>query len=266
MSRKRKHGTPKARRTAPADEPTAVTLDSILTDPDALKARFKQVRRSVDNTNWAIRVHRSISWYRKAMNIASAPETVHELEDAEFIFLWISLSALFGAWDPDEKRPAPEIQSLRGFLRMLQDIDESRVMPDYVGRNLATIRRLQANVFLCPEFWLNPFNPELAGKLKNTSRAADGKHLSPSAAYGILHDAFLRVYLLRSQVVHGASTSGGKLNRATMRDALRFLQRAVPAILNIVVESSSSLDWPPLCYPPVDPQSRQSLESVGRNL
>ena len=50
MRRKRKHGTPKAGRTPSANDHPAVTLDSLLTDPDALKTQFKRIRRSTGST------------------------------------------------------------------------------------------------------------------------------------------------------------------------------------------------------------------------
>lgn len=264
MSGKAKHGKsrngPRARGSG--DKKPLLTLNSVVVDPDDLKAHFKRAGRSVDNDNWAIRIHRSISWYRRAMNMARSPEMVHELEDAEFIFLWIALSALFGTWDANDRRPAQEGQAMRDFLVMLEELDQGHVLPDCVGQILPTANRLRGHQYLCPDFWRNPFDPSLSRQLEAYKSPGKGKPFGRKEGYRILHDTLLRIYTLRGQVVHGSSTSGGRLNRKMIRDALRFLERVMPAILNVVIEYGALVEWPALCYPPVDPSDKKSLEAL----
>ena len=47
----------------------------------------------------------------------------------------------------------------------------------------------------------------------------------------ILDEILARVYLMRCQLVHGAATYGGKLNRTSLKRCVMMMQRLLPALL-----------------------------------
>lgn len=242
-----------------------MTLEHVLTDPAALKAQFKRVQegRAEVPRNWAIRLHRSISWYAKAMAVAGSPETAKEMAEARLLFLWIALSALFSRWDPEEHRPAQEGGAMVDFIDLLTKMDDGRVIIDCLGRRKATIRRLIANPALHAEFWVNPFNAALPEKLSRAD-IYYSKPLDTRAANALLRDTLYRIYMLRSQIVHGSSTSGSKYNRQTLSDSIQLLQALLPAAISVAITNGVNAEWPPLCYPPVDMQNPAHLLDIGR--
>ncbi len=56
---------------------------------------------------------------------------------------------------------------------------------------------------------------------------------------------------MRCQLVHGAATYGGKLNRTWLRQCVVMMQRALPALLGVWIDHGSGEDWGPMCYPPM---------------
>lgn len=242
-------------------------LDELIRDPADLKAYFKKLRTGLSpaKQNWAIRVHRAISWYTKAMLIAGSPELVKDLVEARLLFLWVALSSLSSRWDTEEHRPAPESVAMREFVDELIVLDEGRRIVDCLGRSKATVKRLIANQFLHMEFWLNPFSDALPAKLARGEDYFEGPLTRERAAI-VLNNVLYRIFMLRGQIVHGASTSGSKLNRQTISDCLQFLQRFVPVAINLSIDPGMNAAWPPLCYPPTDVQDQVQLETLAREM
>lgn len=232
-------------------------LEATVLDPDALKSKLKAsaISATGDAPNLYIRAHRAISWYRRAMSVASTNSYSSDLAEARLLFLWIALSALFGKWDPETQHPSPEGEALRSFIDQIIAMDSDHAIADALGRSRALATRLIENPFLYMEFWVDACNPKRAEK---QARAEDyfDHHLDGRKAAVLLRDVLFRVYTLRGQIVHGASTSGSKLNRKSLRDSIRFLQEIVPVLINLVIERGEAVEWPPLCYPPVKMQGR----------
>jgi hypothetical protein len=80
----------------------------------------------------------------------------------------------------------------------------------------------------------------------------------------LLKDALHRVFVLRSQIVHGSSSAGSRLNREVVSDCLEFLQPFVPLAISIALFHGAEYDWPRLCYPPVDPRDGTQLRKLRR--
>src|SRR4051812_47128787 len=90
---------------------------------ESLRARFKQLQQQTNNVyqNWQIRVHRSLSWYKRALTIAEdQPET-------RFLLLWIALNCLYSQWDGERNAPAQDASSRQTFLRRLCEWDIAMV-------------------------------------------------------------------------------------------------------------------------------------------
>ena len=67
-----------------------------------------------------------------------------------------------------------------------------------------------------------------------------------------------RIYLMRCQLVHGAATYGGKLNRASLRHCVTMLGHLLPAILLVLIDYGVDEDWGIMCYPPTQSHMNRS--------
>ena len=69
--------------------------------------------------------------------------------------------------------------------------------------------------------------------------------------FSILEHLVTRIYLLRCQLSHGASTCGSRLNRTSIKHCVTMMGWLLPAILHVWIDHGSDEDWGPMCYPPV---------------
>jgi hypothetical protein len=223
-------------------EPIVATSDL---DPASIKTRFKQRCLATNNVyqNWQIRVHRALSWYKRALEL---PE---EQSDLSFMLLWIALNALYGRWDVSRNAPAQDGPARDELVKRVCEWD-----PAMIG---ATLRRLRAlekkileNFFLANTFWRDPENP----KSKSWS-VEDAKHLDRNHQIcdtcRLQNQIMSRLYVMRGQLVHGAATGGGKLNRKTLGHCVALMRGLVPVFIHICAEKGAHDDWPELCYPPL---------------
>ena len=213
-------------------------------DPWELRRRFKAVCDATNNRfqNFQIRVHRSLSWLERALGSDAEQEP-----DGRLLFGWIAFNALYGRWDEDAGFAAKDRDSWQTFLQGVIKADGNGV----IGRRLVELRQpvldLLDNKFLDPQFWRNPSVKANRKAYFNAQSAfVEGRWLSLAIA------AVDRVYTLRGQIVHGAATRGGKLNRLTLRLSCQVLEGLLGPLLEIVIDHCADDDWPPICYPPID--------------
>lgn len=242
-------------------------LNDIITDPANLKDLHRQKTRGFTSesreNNWAIRTHRALSWFDKSMIVAGDPALSRELADARLITLWIALCSLCNRWDAVRKAPMPESEALHAFLDELSAFAPDRLLPDFTGKSRPLIQRLLSNPTLRADFWANPYASSLADKIEKDLQWLERVDESPVATR-VLKEVVYRLFVLRSQLVHGSSTAGGKLNREVRSDALQFLQRFVPMTIHVVIEYGAELEWPALCYPPVDLSNKEQVRKLDR--
>ena len=67
----------------------------------------------------------------------------------------------------------------------------------------------------------------------------------------VLAVIFDRLYVLRNQLMHGSATWNSSVNRDQVRDSASILGQLVPAIISIMLDSSSEV-WGDPRYPVVD--------------
>ena len=53
---------------------------------------------------------------------------------------------------------------------------------------------------------------------------------------------------MRCQLVHGAATYSGKLNRTSLKRCVVMMQRLLPSLLLVWIEHSADEDWGPMAY------------------
>jgi hypothetical protein len=74
-----------------------------------------------------------------------------------------------------------------------------------------------------------------------------GKSMFP-----IMRELIDRIYVLRNQLFHGASTKGSKLNRKTLTNSTAIMADLIPAFIEIMLTSGIDHDWGNVCFPPVE--------------
>lgn len=214
-------------------------------DADALKARFKKRCVETNNLhqNWQIRVHRAISWMKRASQFDDAQP------EAKFLFLWIALNSLYGRWNPSKNAPDVDGHSRQDFIRRICEMD-LQTIGLLLRRHRGLVNKLLSNAFLSDVFWREPDHPKAKGWATEDANYLD-KNLKEQAYSRVLAQLLSRLYVLRGQIVHGASTGGSRLNRTPLRHAIELMSLLVPQIVEIVIARGCNDDWPELCYPPI---------------
>jgi hypothetical protein len=110
------------------------------------------------------------------------------------------------------------------------------------------------NRYVFQDFWdyQNGLITEEAWKQKfqNANRAAK-RALAAQKTGDVLGIVLSRIYTLRNQLVHGGSTWAGKTNREQLRDCVRFMERLVPLVIAVLMDTPHE-PWGPVAFPVVD--------------
>src|SRR5688572_27762019 len=141
---------------------------------ELLRARFKQLQLQTNNVyqNWQIRVHRCLSWLKRASAIpADQPET-------RFILLWISLNCLYSRWDVGRNAPAQDAAARQSFLARICQWDPV-LIEQMLRRYRPLLKKLLEDPFLSSTFWRDPEHPKAKGWA-----AADANYLEHNLRSG----------------------------------------------------------------------------------
>jgi len=219
-----------------------------------LRRRWKPLKAGAAATDEheaiRIRLHRCFSWMARAEHIATGEDEEPAL-DALLLYRWTAFNALYGRWDAEVQAPRPDAQCYRGFTTRLMDIDragQARI-PATLAANRKLLESIAGDEFLLRHFWQDPDGDHgrtaerTVRKLREMLR--EGRE---AAALELVLD---RVYLLRCQLVHGASTFGGRENRHAVRRSARLLELLLPEVAIVIIDGAWEGDWDGLCYPPV---------------
>jgi hypothetical protein len=85
---------------------------------------------------------------------------------------------------------------------------------------------------------------------QNANRSAK-RALSAQQTGTVLGIVLSRIYTLRNQLVHGGATWGSGMNREQMRDCLRFMERLVPLVIDVLMDSPHEV-WGPVAFPVIE--------------
>lgn len=203
-----------------------------------------------------IRLHRCFSWMAASQPAADAPPVG---DDEAMIYLWIAFNALYGQWDPQLRQPQPDMACYRGLIQKLLAIDHpsaaggGRFAAMYTAeRGLVT--EILEDEFLSHCFWQEP-TPQRAGQSRKARHESRTWYLE--GKWGMLSERVLeRIYLMRCQLIHGAATHGGKLNRDSLARCVLMLRHVLQAAVVVLIQDGGKLDLGPLCYAPLHPGER----------
>ena len=103
--------------------------------------------------------------------------------------------------------------------------------------------------YLSRFFWEAP-SPKRAGQSKKAKFDARTWYLEKRWAM-ILDRLLERVYMMRCQLVHGAASHGGSLNRTSLRRCSTMLGHLVAGMMLVWTDHGADEDWGRMCYPPM---------------
>ena len=114
-----------------------------------------------------------------------------------------------------------------------------------------SIRVLLANKFVFKPFWdfqNKKITEEQWQESFNKANAFAHQALGRKNTEAVLSVIFSRLYMLRNQLLHGGATWNSDVNRDQIRDAVNFLAKFVPAIIEIMMDSANEV-WGEACFP-----------------
>jgi len=214
----------------------------------SLKALHRSLRETLPEDT-SLRAHRTLSWLRAAEEAESF--------DAKFIFLWIAFNSVYG----QEIEPSVAFNEkglFREFLDRLIRLDQGDLLYEIAWENYSgKIRLFINNPYVSRHFWSHhaglvnktEWKRRFDRNLKDANRALATKDTVVFTC--ILFD---RLYTLRNQLIHGAATYKGKVNRSQVRDGARILEQFVPAMIFVLLENPTA-EWGVPCFPPVSKET-----------
>ncbi len=217
-----------------------------LTDmPELTATSLRELFRAIPkedrdaHQSFAIRVWRAMSWLERV-------ELAGDIED-RFIRSWIGFNALYGRLD-DERRAWGDREALGTFLPMVWRLDDhGRIRCVLCSKQLDVLRLIE-NKFLYDRFWLEPernHDRELRRIVREMLPRFGTSRMLP-----VLQVLFDRLYIMRNQVFHGASTKGSSLNRRTLTYSADLLGRLLPVMIDAIIRNGLNEDWGEVCFPP----------------
>jgi hypothetical protein len=222
-----------------AEKATSTALDY-----DALKAKQRALREGFSEP-LALRVHRAISWFGRAMD---------ETDDADvrFILLWVGFNA---AYANDIDADSNERGAFKAYFDTLVTLDRTHRIYDAVwARFSQEIRLLLANKYVFAPFWhrqngvagYDDWEKYLAASQRDIATAM--RQFDTGRMLAVVFD---RLYVLRNQLVHGGATWNSSVNRSQVRDGAAVLAWLLPVFIDIMMDNASR-DWGRPFYPVVE--------------
>lgn len=216
----------------------------------SVSEHYLKERESFNDT-LRIRIHRSLSWLKKAYALKDDP-------DLCFILLWISFNAAYGREIHLDSTDKPyeltgDRVGFKRFLIKLCEVDTKHLIYDLVWKEYSgAIRVLLANKFSYQTFWEYQkgklSTAEIEEKLElNQKMVQDAlAHLDTQLVLSLIFD---RLYCVRNQLIHGGSTYASSVNRAQINDGVKILSHLLPLMLEIMMQNAKE-DWGEVLYPP----------------
>jgi len=217
--------------------------------PEVLKAKQRSMREDFP-TPLTLRVHRALSWLRRA-------ETEEDDDDVRFILLWIGFNAAYAsdvglAVGAESQR---ERDLFMHFFSTLVGFDGKHRIYDLVWTRFSQeIRLLLNNKYIFAPFWNHHNGIE---DYDDWRVRLEREHVAINAALRrldtptILSILFGRLYVLRNQLVHGGATWHSDVNRAQVRDGAALLGCLLPLFIDLMMDNAGH-EWRMPNYPVVD--------------
>ncbi len=191
-----------------------------------------------------IRFHRACSWMARTEAMTDDADL-----DLKIINQWIALNALYGRWDERANQPLPDHECWRGFFDQIKSVDEGKRIAGVLQDHKKLVLSLLDDPYVSKYFWQEP-TAKRAGKSRKAKYDALTWYVEGNWTM-ILDRLIERIYLVRCQLIHGAATYDGKLNRTAVRRCATMMGHLLPAVLTVITDHGADEDWGPMCYPPL---------------
>ncbi|MGI9310164.1 MAG: hypothetical protein ACR2P7_01370 [bacterium] len=211
----------------------------------ALKAR-QRAERGRHPPGIAVRIHRALSWLGRAERCGGDG-------DARFIFLWIAFNAAYANEIPGEEFTEKKI--FRNFIKRLVELDQDHLLADLIWTEFpGAIRILLGNRYVYEPFW--DFHRGNIGEQEwkirfSRKKSATTRAFARNNTAGVLISVFSSLYVLRNQIMHGGATWNSAVNRDQVRDCTNILAKAVPLVIQILMDNPDAL-WGDPVYPVIE--------------
>jgi hypothetical protein len=205
----------------------------------------------------SIRFHRACSWLARVEQMPEGQD-----HDLALISLWIALNSLYGQWDSCKREPRADRESWRAFVDRILSLDRDGYVAGALQEHKRLVMTLLEDEHLSSFFWEEPCIKR-AGQSRKAAYSAQTWYIERRWAK-VLDEILDRVHLMRCQLVHGAATYGGKLNRTSLRRCVIMMQRLLPALLLVWIDHGADEEWGTMCYPPVGVQRGQASDGAVR--
>ena len=221
-------------------------MDSNFSSVRQLRRHWKPTKErladSPDHEPLLIRIHRACSWLQQV------EEAGEDALDQKLIFQWVALNSLYGQWDVDRREPQTDSITLPRFLDRILELDGEGRVSGLLTEHKRLVLSIFEDEYLTKYFWEEP-SKDRARQAMSTRHKAKTWFIEERWAM-ILARLMERIYMLRCQLVHGAATCGGKLNRTALKRCSAMMGHLLPTILLVLMDQGTDEDWGPLCYPP----------------
>ncbi len=192
----------------------------------------------------SIRFHRACSWMARVEEMPEGQD-----HDLGLVSFWIAFNSLYGQWDSQKREPRPDRESWRAFVDRILKLDRDGYVPGALQEHKRLVMSLLEDEYLSGFFWQDPC-AKRAGQARKAAYNAQTWYIEQRWTM-VLDEILDRAYLMRCQLVHGAATYGGTLNRTSLKWCVMMMQRLLPALLLVWIDHGADEDWGPMCYPPV---------------
>lgn len=189
-----------------------------------------------------IRIHRACSWLQRVESLEEADL------DQRLVLQWIAFNSLYGRWNPSEREPEPDAATIREFLSHILKLDSESRIAAVLNEQRKLILSIFGDDYLADYFWEG-------GQRSSPVRHKAASWYIEQRFSMILEKLIDRIYLLRCQLVHGAATCGGGLNRTALRNCSTMLGHLVRTFILTIIDYGAEEEWGPLCYPPLGPKA-----------
>jgi hypothetical protein len=220
-------------------------------DPETLKQKQRELRDGFP-LPLTLRVHRALSWLRRA-------ENEKDDLDVRFILLWIGFNAAY-AGDLDralesDGKVGNERERFDQFFAALVDMDAANRIYSVIWERFSQeIRLLMDNKYVFAPFWKHHAG-QFGGagwevSFDSAKRAAN-RALAEKNTAVVLSILFDRLYVLRNQLVHGGATWDSSANRNQVRDGTSLLGCLLPVFIDLMMDNPDA-EWAMPMYPVVE--------------
>ncbi len=216
---------------------------SIIPTAVDLRARFHELPKADREVHqdFSIRVWRALSWMERAEALDAG-----DIE-GRFISCWIGINALYARID-DHNKPWGDREALGTFLTRIYKLDSKGRFRKILVKRQTAVLGLIDDKYLCSAFWSSggsQVTRNIRAEVQKTILSFRKHYQLP-----ILRSLFERLYVMRNQVFHGASTKGSRLNRRALRACGNILADMLSASLSTMIDHGIHEDWGSVCFPP----------------